>query len=371
MHFEHWRLYNTLFVGLPIYFQLVFFTLWSDVVLPNLSDNEDFEVLNDISWWILFFICSFQIFFEGSALFGSKEWSIYIASWTRPLKLISPLLMLVVLFMKQYDLHHTEAFWTIQCWSALMLWQRFLLFLRTKDNFAWYIRLILDSFYDMKYFLVVILIGVLAFASTVVSIEEILRIQGKKEAVIIPDDADWYERYASGWVEAIKSQMLTVVGQFTEDLPLYRTGDWIIFILALVINLIVLFNLLIAIVSETYDNIKANWEEERYKEKTSTICQLQDTILGYRKMDENPNELIFVAKMIETIGDEEENQIGKQFTVLQKKLSRDLDNKLFAFKVAITKELRALRNDLPINVGRKVPTKTISQEHLDYLNEAN
>ena len=88
-------------------------------------------------------------------------------------------------------------------------------------------------------------------------------------------------------------------------------------------------------------------------------------------MDENPNELIFVAKQIETIGDEEENQIGKQFTVLQKKLSKELDNKLFAFKVAITKELRALRNDLPVNAGKKVPTKTISQEHLDYLNEAN
>ena len=42
MHFEHWRLYNTLFVGLPIYLQLVFFTLWSDVVLPNLSVTEDF-----------------------------------------------------------------------------------------------------------------------------------------------------------------------------------------------------------------------------------------------------------------------------------------------------------------------------------------
>ena len=56
----------------------------------------------------------------------------------------------------------------------------------------------------MKYFLVIILIGVAAFASTVVSIEEILRIQGKKEAVEIAADADWYERYATGWVEAIK-----------------------------------------------------------------------------------------------------------------------------------------------------------------------
>ena len=79
-HSEHWNIYNTWFVGVPIYLQLIFFTLWSDVVLPNLSKNEDFEVLNDISWWILFFICSFQMFFEGSAVFRSNKLVLYIKS---------------------------------------------------------------------------------------------------------------------------------------------------------------------------------------------------------------------------------------------------------------------------------------------------
>ena len=88
-------------------------------------------------------------------------------------------------------------------------------------------------------------------------------------------------------------------------------------------------------------------------------------------MKENPNELIFVAKENSSGEDGAENQIAQQFHILQKKLSRELDSKLFAFKVAITKEIRDLRNDLPVNAGRKVPTKTISQEHLDYLNEAN
>ena len=102
-------------------------------------------------------------------------------------------------------------------------------------------------------------------------------------------------------------------------MPLYRTGDWIIFILALVINLIVLFNLLIAIVSETFTRILENWEKTSYKEKTTTICQLQDTILGVEmlQMDENPNELVFVAKQIETSGEDgAENQIAQQFDIL-------------------------------------------------------
>lgn len=160
----------------------------------------------------------------------------------------------------------------------------------------------------MRYFLVIILIGVVAFASTVVSINEVLEVQGKKEPVVIPEDANWYDRYATEWVEAMKVQFLTVVGQFTEDLPLYRTGDWVIFILALVINLIVLFNLLIAIVSETYTTIQENWEKTSYKEKALTICQLQDTLLGFWESKSNPNELVFVAKEIESSeADSEEN----------------------------------------------------------------
>ena len=48
-------------------------------------------------------------------------------------------------------------------------------------------------------------------------------------------------------------------------------------------------------------------------------------------------------------------------------MSKEMDHKLFAFKMAITKELRALRNDLPVNKDRKVIEKTISQEHLEYM----
>ena len=56
---------------------------------------------------------------------------------------------------------------------------------------------------------------------------------------------------------------------------------------------------------------------------------------------------------------------------MHKSLSKELDDKLFAFKVAMTKELRDLRNDLPVNANRKIIAKTISQEHIDYLNEVN
>ena len=48
---------------------------------------------------------------------------------------------------------------------------RFLFFLRTRDKYDWYIRLIIQSFYDMRHFLVIMMLGVLAFASAFIQID--------------------------------------------------------------------------------------------------------------------------------------------------------------------------------------------------------
>ena len=175
-----------------------------------------------------------------------------------------------------------------------------LIYLRTLDGYDWYIRLIIDSFTKMSEFIVIILIGVLAFASTNVSIEEVLEAQGKKQEEYI-EDAWVGEKYLSEWFNAFKVSLLTTVGEFPgDDLPLYRVLDWIIFILCIAFNLIVLFNLLIAIVSENLTRILENWEQTKYKEKVVTICHLQDTLYGYRKKKRDPNELIFIAQEIKS-----------------------------------------------------------------------
>ena len=161
------------------------------------------------------------------------------------------------LFKSEYQ---SELFWTIQCWSVLALWLRFLIYMRTKDKYDLVIRLIIDSFIDMIRSIVVIFIGMLGFASAFLAIGEVLKFKGKKEFEIVAEDAIWYEKYAGDWVEAFKVSLLTVFGQFTEDLPLYRPLDWVIFILCIIVNLIIIFNILIAIVSDTFTRFKENWE---------------------------------------------------------------------------------------------------------------
>lgn len=73
----------------------------------------------------------------------------------------------------------------------------------------------------------------------------------------MPDGANWYEKYMTEYILSIKNSFLTALGQFDENLLFYRDGDWIMFVLCVLFNIIVLLNLLIAIVCETYNRIWA------------------------------------------------------------------------------------------------------------------
>ena len=190
-------------VGFPIYLQLLSFTVWSDIVLPNIKVSETFETLDKISWIVLLISCSYELILEGSAVINVGPRNYLLRGTPRLIKLISPTLMLIIIFWDKENLDQKVYFWTVQCWAALALWMRYLIYLRTLDKFDWLIRLIIECWFDMKYFLIVFLIGVLAFSSTNVSIEEVLKIQEKKERVV-NEDAWFVERYFGEWFDAIK-----------------------------------------------------------------------------------------------------------------------------------------------------------------------
>ena len=80
-------------------------------MLPNLDKYETFEILDEISWIALFIICIYELILEGSAIYivGPKA---YLKSMTRLIKLISPTLMLIIIFWDKNNLHEKEYFWT-------------------------------------------------------------------------------------------------------------------------------------------------------------------------------------------------------------------------------------------------------------------
>ena len=99
----------------------------------------------------------------------------------------------------------------------------------------------------------------------------------------------------------------------------YRNVDWIVFILCIMFNMIVLLNLLIAIVSQTFADMLEAKVEEEYKEKARQIGLMQDSLFGvFVKQNPDPNELLLIVKIMDK-SDSNEVEMSDQIDSLHEK----------------------------------------------------
>ena len=82
------------------------------------------------------------------------------------------------------------------------------------------------------------------------------------------------------------------------DPPTLRTEDWIIFVLCTFLLLILMLNLLIAVISDTYSRVTQNQVEYSYKEKAILVTGMQDTLKYCLKAKIDHNERLFITKVI-------------------------------------------------------------------------
>jgi hypothetical protein len=78
--------------------------------------------------------------------------------------------------------------------------------------------------------------------------------------------------FINGVVEALQYSYLLTLGEFMVDD--FDGFTWIVFAIATLINLIVMLNLLIAIISSTYERVVGDQIEQAYKERVSLICDI-------------------------------------------------------------------------------------------------
>ena len=113
------------------------------------------------------------------------------------------------------------------------------------------------------------------FADAFDSINYKLAIDGKVDMVGYNDGHDnWYEAYLQEYVKAWQASFLVSLGEFSSNFELYGDADWLVFFLYVFMNIILLFNLLIAIISESFNRIFADKETFGYKEKCFMMSQM-------------------------------------------------------------------------------------------------
>jgi hypothetical protein len=124
----------------------------------------------------------------------------YLQSPTKYFNIINPVLILINVFYEGYNVD--TVFWRVQSWSALVIWTRFLLYLRSITMFSWLMRMITECIFEMTTFFIVLIFSIITFADAFLSIEKILVLEGAIKERVIPVDANFYEIYYRGCILA-------------------------------------------------------------------------------------------------------------------------------------------------------------------------
>lgn len=123
----------------------------------------------------------------------------FFKSLTKVVNLVTP--AIIVYQTLSFDTK-SIGFWELQTCTALLIWLRFLLFMKSIPTFSYLIRMITASIYDMAVFLLVLNVGVIAFADAFLSIDQILVLRGDIPARETPENPSFYEKYFKTYVVA-------------------------------------------------------------------------------------------------------------------------------------------------------------------------
>ena len=122
----------------------------------------------------------------------------------------------------------------------MILVMKILYYLRTLQEFGYLIRMITEVMKDMYTFLVVMTVTIFAFSEASYSLN---------------NNKQRDERVFGSYFESITFTFFNAMGELNVDGFQDLSIAWVIFFLCALFNLIVMLNLLIAIISETYDRV--------------------------------------------------------------------------------------------------------------------
>lgn len=246
-----------LFVPFLAFFLLfILYTTW----ILNEKHNEDdgWGPWHQAAVTIGIIILVFQIFFIYVELHQLHfHGFFYFKSFWNMLDIVSIILNITVVIMDLSDVRKDEVN-AVACIAVLVLWFRLFYLLRVFSETAYLISMIQAIILEMKYFVLALLIAILAFANT-------FYILGRNS------DGDNFTG-DNVWDAFIFSYKMGL-GDFNTDN--FNTSDegliWFLWFLNTLIILIILLNLVIAIMGDTFDRVQETQESTMLQEFSSIM----------------------------------------------------------------------------------------------------
>jgi len=162
----------------------------------------------------------------------------------------------------------------VEALLALLIWTKALYFMQLIDEVAPLVHIIFKVFYDIRYFLVTLVIALFAFANS-------FYLLGKNQIQYDSIEEDNYPIYTTV-IGSIEYVFMMALGEIFADDDNFAKGSssqelilWIIFLLATFTLIIHLMNMLIAIMGETFSKNNEVADENREREHLKFIMENQ------------------------------------------------------------------------------------------------
>lgn len=238
--------------------------------------------------------------------------------------------MVIMFTLKEWDIvsFRDDFTRTVLAIVTFFMWFKFLYFLRIFRSTGYLIRMIVEVIKDMQYFFLVLLITIAAFGDSLLIIS-----LGNKNIL----DADGNPTtFTDGFIDSCIYTYRMILGDFDTSAfgSVATPVVMILFLLCTIFNMIVMLNLLIAIISDSYARVTANSELTTYQERASMVAENAYLVpLEVKKSYGQQNRFLLIVTDLE--GNEEE---VKKDPVMEKvkELRTVVDDKVTEIKSQIT-----------------------------------
>jgi len=178
----------------------------------------------------------------------------YFSSVWNYVDIIPPLMNFVIIISNIMDEIYTlppRVIRVIMAVAVFFMWFKLLYFLRIFKDTGYLIRMIIEVVADMRFFLLILFVSQIAFGNAIYMIS----------MANSPD-----KQFIGSWVESFLFSYLIALGdwdtsQFGEKA---LVAVWVLFFLNTLFSTVVMLNLLISIIGDTYGKVKENSESAAY-----------------------------------------------------------------------------------------------------------
>ena len=252
----------------PYILFLLVFNYYAIFYFEKINSQQKTISLKGEGYVLRSILISFSLYFLHNEYWQLKYCSstwIYFTSIWNYIDLIPIVMVFAAIFIsflsslnKQQEYLQCERY--VNAVASFFIWFKLLYFFRIFRVYGHLIKTIIQVLIDMKVFVVILLMSLLAFSGTF---------------FILAQNNEGDDIYAKSYIQSLMQTFQLMLGDFDTD-KFGKVGFpivYFVFTIAAVFLIVIMLNILIAIISDTFENVQSQQKRMMYKEFAQLILE--------------------------------------------------------------------------------------------------